>query len=92
MLFPFNDISSIRPTSDRPTGPVRDTSDPHATSANGRRGDTGGKGRLVRQVSGQRISLDGELLQTVQVLDPQRKFARQPVIEYVQVLEVGQVP
>ena len=55
--------------------PPRDTPDPHAASANGRRSDTRGKGILERQVSGQQIFLDGEQHQTVQVLDPQRKFA-----------------
>ena len=71
--------------------PRRDTPDEHVTSANGRRSDTGWKGIFERQVSGQQISLDGELLQTAQVLDPQRKLAGQPVTCQVQVCEVGQV-
>ena len=55
--------------------PPGDTPDPHAASADGRRSDTRGKGILERQMSGQTISLDGELRQAAQVLDPPRKFA-----------------
>ena len=68
--------------------PRRDTPDPHVVihgmvsgnSANLRTQHTGGKGILERQVSGQPISLDFDLKQSVHVLDPQRKFAGQPVI------------
>ena len=91
IFFPSNMSERIRPTIFRYICPRRDTPNPHvfpaaerintANPANLRVAHPGGKGILERrQMSGQQISLDADLKQTVHVLDPQRKSAGQPVI------------
>ena len=79
IFFPPDDSVSSCPRGDTPN--------PHVgvgrvtiRSANVRLRIPGGKGIRERQVSGQPISLDFEILQTAQVLDPQRKSPGQPVI------------
>ena len=85
ILFPHDDTVRSCPRRDTPNEHVasansRTTHLRNTDSVNDHSTHTGRKGVLERQISGQPISIDGEVTKIAQVLDPQRKFARQPVI------------